>query len=303
MNRTYSLNKKGDGAEFNVFPPNVLKNFIRMNYLKKLFLFVVLFCSMLNFNMASAQSDSDFEISGTVTDPTGEPMIGVNIAVKNQPGFGVITDVNGEFSINTDPYNVLVVSFIGFETQEIPIRDRSQIDIVLEETVTGLEEVTIVGAGTQRKVSVTGAITSVDVPSLKVPSSSISNSLAGNVAGIISRQTSGEPGRNNSEFWIRGISTFGASSSALILVDGIERNFNELNVEDIQSFSVLKDASATAIYGQRGANGVVVITTKRGEEGKVNFNFKSEYGVSTPSRMPEYVGGETYAELAFEARI
>lgn len=127
-----------------------------------------------------------------------------------------------------------------------------------------MEEVTVVGSGTQRKVSVVGAITSVETGVLKNNSSAnLSNALAGNVAGIIAAQRTGEPGNNVSEFWIRGISTFGANASALVLVDGVERSLNEVSVEDIESFSVLKDASATAIYGNRGANGVVIITTKK----------------------------------------
>jgi TonB-linked SusC/RagA family outer membrane protein len=165
-----------------------------------------------------------------------------------------------------------------------------------------LDEVVITGSGAQKKVSVTGAITSVDVKTLKTSTSNITNALAGNVAGIVAMQLSGEPGSNKSEFWIRGISTFGAGSSALILVDGFERPFNEINIEDIESFSVLKDASATAIYGSRGANGVVIITTKRGEAGKINVSGKAEYGYNTRTRTPEFVDGVTYANLINEAR-
>lgn len=135
-----------------------------------------------------------------------------------------------------------------------------------ENETTSLDEVTITGTGVQKKITVTGAVTTVDVAQLRTPSASITNALAGNIPGIMARQTSGQPGENISEFWIRGISTFGAGSGALVLVDGFERSMNELNVEDIESFSVLKDASATAIYGSRGANGVVLITTKRGRK-------------------------------------
>jgi TonB-linked SusC/RagA family outer membrane protein len=165
-----------------------------------------------------------------------------------------------------------------------------------------LDEVVITGSGAQKKVSVTGAITSVDVKTLKTSTSNITNALAGNVAGIVAMQLSGEPGSNKSEFWIRGISTFGAGSSALVLVDGFERPFNEINIEDIESFSVLKDASATAIYGSRGANGVIIITTKRGEAGKINVSGKAEYGYNTRTRTPEFVDGVTYANLINEAR-
>ena len=148
----------------------------------------------------------------------------------------------------------------------------------------------------------TGAVTNVDINTLKTSTSSITNALAGNIAGVMARQTSGQPGNNISEFWIRGISTFGAGSSALILVDGFERSMNELNIEDIESFTVLKDASATAIYGSRGANGVVLITTKRGKGGKVQIDAKVETTYNTRTITPDLIDGYTYASMMNEAR-
>lgn len=168
-----------------------------------------------------------------------------------------------------------------------------------------MDEVVVTGLGAQKKITVTGAVTNVEVSELKrFPSSNLSNVLAGNVPGIMAMQTSGQPGKNTSEFWIRGISTFGASNSALILVDGFERsNLNEINSEDIASFTVLKDASATAIYGSKGANGVILITTKHGEAGKVNISAKVETSFNNRTVTPEFVNGNTYAALANEARI
>lgn len=168
-----------------------------------------------------------------------------------------------------------------------------------------MDEVVVTGLGAQKKITVTGAVTNVEVNELKrFPSSNLSNVLAGNVPGIMAMQTSGQPGKNTSEFWIRGISTFGASNSALILVDGFERsNLNEINSEDIASFTVLKDASATAIYGSKGANGVILITTKHGEAGKVNISAKVETSFNNRTVTPEFVNGNTYAALANEARI
>lgn len=171
-----------------------------------------------------------------------------------------------------------------------------------EAKATALDEVVITGTGAQKKITMTGAVTSVDVSTLKTSTSSITNALAGNVAGIMARQTSGQPGNNVSEFWIRGISTFGAGSSALVLVDGFERSMDELNIEDIESFTVLKDASATAIYGSRGANGVVLITTKRGKSGKVQIDAKVETTYNTRTFTPQFVDGYTYASLMNEAR-
>ena len=166
-----------------------------------------------------------------------------------------------------------------------------------------LDEVVVVAAGTQKKVSMTGAITTVKPENLDVPATSITNMLGGNVPGIIAVTRSGEPGSDFSEFWIRGISTFGANSSALVLIDGIEGNLDYLDASDIESFSILKDASATAVYGVRGANGVTVVTTKSGKAGKLRINFKTNFIMSENGREPEYCDAYTYAKLANEAQM
>lgn len=249
-------------------------------------------------------AQQEITVTGKVIDGHNEPLIGVAIIVKNQPGLGTTTDFDGNYKIKAGANDVLVFSFLGCDSKEVLVNGKKVINVTLKENTTALEEVTVVGSGTQRKVSVVGAITSVETGVLKNNSSAnLSNALAGNVAGIIAAQRTGEPGNNVSEFWIRGISTFGANASALVLVDGVERSLNEVSVEDIESFSVLKDASATAIYGNRGANGVVIITTKKGKAGKVNINAKVEYGITTPSRLPEYVNASTYAAMANEARL
>ena len=177
------------------------------------------------------------------------------------------------------------------------------LNVVMKEAQASvLDEVVITGMGAQKKVTLTGAVSNVDIKHLKTTTSSITNALAGNVPGILARQTSGQPGKSNSEFWIRGISTFGANNAALVLVDGFERDLNEINVEDIESFSVLKDASATAIYGSRGANGVILINTKRGKAGKVNINAKYESTYNMRTYTPEFVDGYTYARMLNESR-
>jgi len=252
---------------------------------------------------AFAQQDNSIQVSGTVTDENDEPMIGVNIYVKNEPGFGVNTDLDGKYSITVRRNATLVFSYIGYGKTEVEVDGKSVINVKLtSDDVNVLDEVVITGTGAQKKASISGAISTVDVKTLKVPTANITNALAGNIAGVISMQVSGEPGSNQSEFWIRGISTFGAGTGALVLVDGFERPFNEINIEDIESFSVLKDASATAIYGARGANGVIIITTKKGDAGKININGKVEYGYNTRTRTPEFVDGITYAQLLNEAR-
>jgi len=260
---------------------------------------------LLAFTWASDAQAQTAEISGKITGKDNEPLVGVSVAIKEKPGFGTLTDGNGTFKIEAMLSDVLVVTYVGYERQEVPIANKREHTIILIESAeNAIDEVTVVAAGaTQRKITVTGAVTTVNVKDLKTSTSQLSNSLAGNVAGIIARQISGEPGSNVSQFWIRGINTFGANASALVLVDGIERNFNEINIEDIATFSVLKDASATAIYGQRGANGVIIITTKQGEAGKATITFEGIGGYNTRSRTPEYVDGITYMNLANEARL
>src|SRR5690606_33784779 len=167
-----------------------------------------------------------------------------------------------------------------------------------------LDEVVVTGTGAQTRLTLTGAVTTVNVNDLKSnPTSSLSNALAGNVPGVMAMMQSGQPGRNISEFGIRGISTFGGGTGALVLVDNIERDVNEVNIEDVESFKELKAAAVTAIYGSRGANGVILITSKRGKEGKININVKSETIYNTRTITPEFEDGVTYASLLNEARI
>lgn len=260
-------------------------------------------CLFIYAMSASAQKKT-VEVSGIISDAQGEPLIGVSVIVKDKPGLGVVSDIDGKYKIKLETFQYLVFSYIGFQPQEQLIKDENLVlNITMQESKeTELDAVTITGTGPQKKVTVTGAITTVDIQTLKTPVSSITNALAGNVAGVLAMQRSGQPGQNTSEFWIRGISTFGASSSAMVLVDGFERSMDEINIEDIESLSVLKDASTTAIYGSRGANGVILINTKKGEAGKVKIDAKAEYTWTTRTKTPEFVDGMTYAAMANEAR-
>lgn len=244
-------------------------------------------------------------VTGVVTDAQKEPLIGVNVAVKDVPGLGAITDINGKYKISIEPYQRLIFSYVGFDKVEVLIKEQRVVNVSMKESVaSSLDEVVITGTGVQKKLTVTGAITTVNVSDLThTANGNVVNALAGNVAGVLAMQTSGQPGRNTSEFWIRGISTFGASTSALVLVDGFERDLDDVNIEDIESFSVLKDASATAIYGSRGANGVVLITTKHGKAGKINIDAKVETSYNTRTITPKFVDGYTYATMMNEARI
>lgn len=254
------------------------------------------------FLSCSIYAQDIITVTGTVSDiETNLPLIGVSVSIKDKVG-GTITDEKGQYKINTEPYSTLIFTYVGYEPLEMGIKNRNLINALLKSSDSSvLTQVVVTAAGAQKKATIVGAVTSVNVDNLRTPTANITNGLAGNVAGIIAMQGSGEPGNNQSEFWIRGISTFGASQSALILVDGFERPFNEINIEDIQSFSILKDASATALYGSKGANGVVLITTKKGRAGKVNVNGKVEYGYLTRTRTPEFVDGYIYANLLNEA--
>ena len=267
----------------------------------KNFLFI---CMLLLGLSTSALAQESIVVTGVVTDTNKEPMIGVNVSISNIPGLGAITDLNGKYSIKMPPYHKLVFTYIGFEKVEVLVKEQRTDNVTMKEaSAREIDEVVITGTGAQKKLTVTGAITNVDVDVLKAnPSGSMANALAGNVPGILAMQTSGKPG-SVSEFWIRGISTFGASNSALVLVDGFERSLDEINVEDVESFSVLKDASATAIYGSKGANGVVLITTKHGKAGKINISAKAETFYNMLTQVPDFVDGYTYASMANEAKI
>ena len=267
----------------------------------KNFLFI---CMLLLGLSTSALAQESIVVTGVVTDTNKEPMIGVNVSISNIPGLGAITDLNGKYSIKMPPYHKLVFTYIGFEKVEVLVKEQRTVNVTMKEaSAREIDEVVITGTGAQKKLTVTGAITNVDVDVLKAnPSGSMAYALAGNVPGILAMQTSGKPG-SVSEFWIRGISTFGASNSALVLVDGFERSLDEINVEDVESFSVLKDASATAIYGSKGANGVVLITTKHGKAGKINISAKAETFYNMLTQVPDFVDGYTYASMANEAKI
>ena len=271
--------------------------------MKKLFILFWMSCCI----MFNALAQEQLNISGTVTDAAGEALIGVSVTVKDAKGLGTITNIDGKYNIKMQQYQTLVFSYIGYKPVSVLVKgDKKVIDVQMsEEKTNAIDEVVVTGLGTQKKLTVTGAITNVDVSQMKqFPSSNFTNALAGNVPGIIAMQSSGQPGKSTSRFWVRGISTFGASASAMILVDGFERNnIDDLNIEDIESFSVLKDASATAIYGSKGANGVILITTKHGKAGKININIKGEASYNTRTITPRFIDAPTYANLLNEARV
>tara|TARA_R110002049_G_scaffold90686_1_gene227084 strand:+ start:2009 stop:5218 length:3210 start_codon:yes stop_codon:yes gene_type:complete len=252
----------------------------------------------------NSEATQETQITGIVVDSEGLPLPGANVLEKGTLN-GVVTDFEGNFSIDIPNKDaILVISYVGYTTKEIPLRGKTEFKITLDEEANNLDEVVIVGFGKQKKVSLTGAVSTVDVEDLKTnPTSSMSNVFSGNVPGVMGMLQSGQPGKNISEFWIRGISTFGGGSNPLVLIDNIERDLNELNIEDVKTISVLKDAAETAMYGSRGANGVILITTKRGSDGKIKINFKDEFIYNTRTITPEFEDGFTYANLLNESRI
>lgn len=260
---------------------------------------------MLAICTSAFAQNKTIKVSGTVTDEQNQPLIGVNVTIQGVTGFGTTTDVDGKYTIEMEPYNRLVFSYIGFVEQEILIKEQTKQNVVLkEDDATSLDEVIITGTGVQKKLTVTGAVTQISMDDIASTSTSnLTNMLAGNVPGVMAMQSSGQPGQNTSEFWVRGISTFGAGSSALVLVDGFPRDLNEISIEDIESFTVLKDASTTAIYGSKGANGVILITTKKGKAGKVNVDAKFEAAYNTRTMTPEFADGYSYASMMNEALI
>lgn len=256
-------------------------------------------------SLFSIYAQERLEITGIVLDENSKSLSSVSVFIKNAPGLGTITDDKGRFKIKIEQYKTLVFSYVGYQKKEVLIKDGKDLVVQLEQIETSvLDEVVITGTGSQRALTVTGATSGVDLGNLKSnPTSSISNALAGNVPGIMGMTQSGQPGKNISEFWIRGISTFGGGINPLILVDNIERDINTINIEDIETFTVLKDAAMTAIYGSRGANGVILITTKQGKEGKININIKDENTYNTRTITPKFADGITYASLLNESRI
>ena len=265
---------------------------------------VFLLCFLTIACQAFAQGEQSFTLTGTVFDEFNEPVPGANVYVKNKPGVGVTTDIDGKYHLKVSIYDIIVVSFLGYENFEQRLTKKlDDLKVTLKPSTEHLDEVVVVGMGTQRKVSVAGAITTMEPAQLEVPATNIVNTLAGRVAGVIGVQSSGEPGKNISEFWVRGIGTFGASSGALVLIDGLEGDLSQVDAADVESFSVLKEAAATAAYGSRGANGVVLVTTKRGLESKLKITGRANLTISHLKRLPDYVDGAQYAELANEAAV
>ena len=239
-------------------------------------------------------------VTGTVSDGAGEPIIGATVIVKGTIN-GVLTDMDGKYTIKAREGEVLEFRYIGYNSVEQKVKDKSVINIAMAESNVNLDDVVVIGYGSQKKESVVSSVNTMKPAEIAIPTRSLSNTIAGQVAGVIAIQRSGEPGNDDADFWIRGQSSYAGGTSPLVLVDGVPRSMNDLDTDEIETFTVLKDAAATAVYGSEGANGVVLITTKRGRAQKTIITFNAQYSIATPTRMPELMNSWDYLSMWNEA--
>jgi TonB-linked SusC/RagA family outer membrane protein len=253
--------------------------------------------SLLSFQSIFAQGHL---ISGTIVDENGTSLPGVTVVEENTTN-GVVSDLDGKYVLtSSSSESTLIFSYLGFDSKQIAIEGKRYIDVILQESVESLEEVQVVAFQKQKKNSVIGSITTIKPAELNQPNSNLSASIAGRISGVISYQRSGEPGADNAEFFVRGVTSFGYSNSPLILIDGLEVTTDDLariEPDNIASFSVMKDATATSLYGARGANGVILITTKEGNKGKAKVAFRYETKFSAPTQISSFLDGVEYMEL------
>jgi TonB-linked SusC/RagA family outer membrane protein len=265
--------------------------------------FLTTFCCVNAFS----QGTPKLTITGTVSDSTGFKIQGASVSAVNNKSVGAVTDGNGKFTLSVAPGTVLRVSFVGYTPKNVTVNSSGNLNIILSIASNETSEVVVTAYGRkQRKEAVVGSVTTVQPGELKIPASNLTNALAGQVAGIIAYQPSGQPGQDNSSFFIRGVTTFGYKKDPLILIDNVELTTSDLarlQVDDIASFSILKDASATALYGARGANGVILVTTKEGKEGKAQINLRLESSSSQSVRSLQLADPITYMKLFNEATV
>lgn len=267
-------------------------------------------CAVLSVESAFASpaygtemAEQQKKVSGKVLDEQGEPLVGATVVALVSTK-GVITDASGSFEVAVADNDKLRVSYLGMEDQVVEVGNQSVIVIKMISNATALEDVQVIAFGTQKKESVVASITAISPKDLKVPSSNLTTALAGRMAGLISYQRSGEPGADNAEFFVRGVTSFGYSQSPLILLDGFEIDSDDLaalDPDNIEQFAILKDATAAALYGSKGANGVITVTTKQGFEGSAKVSFRHESRFSMPTKLPKTVDGLTYMNMYNEA--
>lgn len=249
------------------------------------------------------QQSKEKLVRGVVSDDMGS-VAGATVRIKGTT-IGVVTDMNGEFMLKIPVGSTILVSFIGYQDCEMVYKGETKLDIHLTENATTLDEVQVIAYGTTKKVTITGALSSIKSDEiLKTPTGSITNALSGKITGLSSVQSSGQPGADDATLYVRGVGSLSEGlSSPLVLVDGVERSFGQLDPNEIEDITVLKDASATAVFGVRGANGVILVTTKRGQEGKAKINFSTSFGLQMPTRIPEFANSYEYASVYNQAAL
>jgi TonB-dependent SusC/RagA subfamily outer membrane receptor len=263
---------------------------------------------ILSLFYCAAYSQSKITVTGLVVDTTKIKLPGVTVAVVNNAKVGTVTDENGRFILDVNDGAVIRVSFVGFKPQTFTVSATNKVfTVILKEDKLIADEVVITAYGKkERKEALVGSVTSIKPGELRIPSSNLTTALAGQAAGIIAYQRSGQPGQDNASFFVRGVTTFGYKQDPLILIDNVELSANDLarlQVDDIASFSILKDASATALYGARGANGVILVATKEGKVGPAKINFRSEYSSSQSTKTLDLVDPIQYMNLYNEASL
>lgn len=241
-------------------------------------------------------------VTGTIRAANGELLIGATVWSKTRPTVGTASDINGKYLLDVYPDEVLEFSYVGYKSQDVPVSGRGIIDVELQPNDAILDAVEVVGYGVQKRISVIGSQQTIKAGDLKTPVANLTQGLIGRVSGLVSVQRTSEPGFDDAEIYIRGISTLTASmSTPLTLVDGVPRSFANVDPEDIESFTILKDASATAVYGVRGANGVIIINTKSGMKGSPKFSVRYTEGFTKPTKITDFVDGAVYMEMSNEA--
>uniref|UniRef100_UPI004027BD69 SusC/RagA family TonB-linked outer membrane protein n=1 Tax=Prevotella sp. TaxID=59823 RepID=UPI004027BD69 len=252
----------------------------------------------LSNNLQSQPNIGKYKISGNVAGNNGGPFIGASVVISGTKN-GTVTDINGNFTlVSTSETPTLNISYVGFDTQNIKVRQGQSVKVTLKENAQSLEELVVVGYGSQKKVNVIGSIATVDSKSLESRSASdVSNMLTGQMSGVTITQTSGNPGQDGGTIRVRGVGSFGATPSPLVLVDGMPGSLSDLTPDEIENISVLKDASSAAIYGSRAANGVVLVTTKRGKEGRTKVSYNGSVGFSKAAELPEMAHSYDYAKF------
>jgi TonB-linked SusC/RagA family outer membrane protein len=276
------------------------KNFLSVKTLPILLLFLCM-GNISAQNTTKATPDDKIRVSGTITDEKGEPLTGTTVSVKGT-AYGTVANLEGKYSIEVPANSTLTFNMIGYVEVNESLEGRTEINVMMKDEEEVLGEVVVVGYGTQKKLSLVGSVASIEPKEIaRMATTSVTNAISGRIPGIITRQTSGEPGFDAAQIYVRGMSSW-VANSPLILVDGVERDINAVNPMDIESFSVLKDASATAVYGVKGANGVILINTKRGKSGKPLITLRSETAVLNSLSQRNYIDGYEYALLMNEGK-